>query len=304
MLYPNFNDLVALKDRKLDFFLPSCRSIKSMVHGNHSSSFRGQGLEFDSVREYVLGDDIRNIDWRVTARTGSPHLKLFKENRERQILIAIDMNSTMRFGTKKTFKSVQAARIAAILGWRGLDAQDPVSSCLFGDISSGIYFTEPKSTRKSFYSILKLLCEPQSEQHRISLESALQPLSQTASSGALVYLISDFMDINQGLEQNPSMSRLRKKCDVVFISVNDQADKTLYPVGVIGFLANLKERMMINTNDRNGREVYAAQWKENRQSLYQATSKLRIPLIEMTTESDVGSELFLGFKKMSKRKGR
>ena len=82
MLYPDFNELVALKNRKLNLKHPSNRAVKSTVSGNHHSPFRGHGLEFDSVREYVLGDDIRSIDWRVTARTGSPHLKILKESQD------------------------------------------------------------------------------------------------------------------------------------------------------------------------------------------------------------------------------
>lgn len=157
MLYPDLNDLVRFGDLKVHLMHPSCRSVKSKMSGGHRSSFRGQGLEFDSVREYVPGDDIRNIDWRVTARTGSPHLKIFKEERERSVVICVDMNATMRFGTRNTFKSVQAARIAALLGWSAIASQDRVSACFFGDIPEAIQFFGPKRTGKSFCSLLKVL---------------------------------------------------------------------------------------------------------------------------------------------------
>src|SRR5579862_7094005 len=113
MLYPDFNDLISYKERKLGKLQLARRKVSATATGNHHSPFRGQGLEFDAVREYVPGDDIRNIDWRVTARTGSPHLKVFQEERERHIVLCVDMNATMRFGTRNTFKSVQAARVAA-----------------------------------------------------------------------------------------------------------------------------------------------------------------------------------------------
>src|ERR1700722_4557819 len=128
MLYPDFNELAAFKDRRACLSHISQKAVKSIVPGNHHSPFRGQGLEFDSVRKYVPGDDIRNIDWRVTARTDSPHLKIFKEERERHILLCVDMNAAMRFGTKKTFKSIQAAHIAALLGWRGMANNDRISA--------------------------------------------------------------------------------------------------------------------------------------------------------------------------------
>jgi uncharacterized protein (DUF58 family) len=103
MLYPDFNDLISYKNRKLDKMQLARRKMIQAARGNHHSPFRGQGLDFDAVREYVIGDDIRNIDWRVTARTGSPHLKLFKEEKERHTIICVDMNSAMRFGTRNTF---------------------------------------------------------------------------------------------------------------------------------------------------------------------------------------------------------
>jgi uncharacterized protein (DUF58 family) len=304
MLYPDFNDLVAFKDRKFDLKHSSRRLVKSTVTGHHHSPFRGQGLEFDSVREYVPGDDIRNIDWRVTARTGSPHLKLFKEDRERHIVICVDMNATMRFGTKKTFKSIQAARTAAFLGWQGIANQDRVSACLFGDVPDGIQFFAPKRTRKSLCAILKMLAEPFTEQHHISLEHAFQHLDRAVHTGSLIYFISDFMNINPDFQHAMNISRLNKRCDVVFIAINDLSDKSLYPVGMMRFCAHHTEKITINTKNPTGREAYAIQWKENRQQLYDITAKLKIPLIELTTESDIHRDLILELKYIAKRKMR
>jgi uncharacterized protein (DUF58 family) len=301
MLYPDFNDLVACKDRKSTLLHPLNRSVKTIAPGNHHSPFRGQGLEFDSVREYVPGDDIRNIDWRVTARTGSPHLKLFKEERERPIIICIDMNAAMRFGTRKTFKSVQAARVAALLGWQGIAQQDRVSACLFGDVPNGIQYFAPKRSPKFFCSVLKMLAEPPAENHHIALENVLQHISPIAHTGSLVYLISDFMDIDSKHEK--VLSRLNKRCDVVFIAVNDQADKSIYPVGTVGFCTNATERNYVNTESIAGRKAYADQWKENRKKLYEITSRLKVPMVELTTESD-DNEILFGLKSIARRKKR
>src|SRR5690348_13237596 len=103
MLYPDFDELVSYKNLKVGG--APARLSQSLVAGGYRSSFRGRGLEFDSVREYVPGDDIRNIDWRVTARTGSPHLKIFQEERQRTVFLCVDTHAGMRFGTRKTFKS-------------------------------------------------------------------------------------------------------------------------------------------------------------------------------------------------------
>lgn len=304
MLYPDFNDLITFKDRKLDLKHSSRRLVKSAVAGSHHSPFRGQGLEFDSVREYVPGDDIRNIDWRVTARTGSPHLKLFKEDRERHIVICVDMNTTMRFGTKQTFKSIQAARTAALLGWRGIVNQERVSACLFGDVPGGIQFFAPKRTRKSLCAILKMIAEPFTEQHHISLEDAFQYVDRTAHTGSLIYFISDFMDINKNFQHETSMNRLSKRSDIVFIAINDQSDTSITPVGMLRFCSHYTEKITINTENPTGREAYAMQWKDNRQRLYDITARLKIPLIELTTESDIHRDLVLELKYIAKRKIR
>lgn len=296
MLYPDLHDLITYKKQLKSRSLPSFRSIKSIAPGNRVSALRGQGLEFDAVREYVPGDDIRNIDWRVTARTGAPHLKLFKEERERQLVICVDMNAGMRFGTKNTFKSVQAARIVSFLGWQGIAQQDRVSACLFGDVPHGIQYFAPKRTHSSFYTILKTLTDAPVEEHNIPLEKALEHISQNAQAGSLVYLISDFLEFEE-----TSLKRLNSKCDLLLIAVNDQADKSIYPLGRVGFCANGSE-ICIDTTVKSGREAYAAQWMVTRKRLQEIAMRFKIPLIELSTESDVRSELSLKLKNASRRK--
>lgn len=302
MLYPDFNDLISYKERKLDKMQLARRKVSATTPGNHHSPFRGQGLDFDAVREYVFGDDIRNIDWRVTARTGSPHLKLFKEEKERHIIICVDMNATMRFGTRNTFKSIQAARCASLLGWRALAHQDRISACFFGDVSGGLQYCSSKRTRQGLCMMLKTLAEPPTEQHCVSIETALQHICRVAHPGSLIYLISDFMDLSPTFAKESGLSRLNKNCDVVFISINDTADQALVPAGVIGFCGQNAEDVYINTDSIKGRETYAAQWEENRRMLNSFIASFKIPLIALSTESDIHRDLLLGLKNISKRK--
>ena len=304
MLYPDFNDLIALGDQKLKITHPSSRSVKSSVLGNHRSPFRGAGVEFDSVREYVPGDDIRNIDWRVTARIGSAHLKIFKEERERHVVICIDRNSTMRFGTKNTFKSVQAARVAALLGWSVIAAQDQLSVCFFGDVPNGVQFFPPKRTKKFFCNILKKLTEPPLENHHVRLEASLQYISQVVHTGALVYFISDFMDIDKQFQEEACISEMRKKCDVVFIGINDQTDKSIYPMGVLRLQASNLEKISVDTENLIGQKAYAALWKEHQERLKEITTRFKIPMVELMTESKVAQDLILGLKKIARGKKR
>lgn len=302
MLYPDFNDLLSYKERKFDKMQLARRKVSSTAPGNHHSPFRGQGLDFDAVREYVPGDDIRNIDWRVTARTGSPHLKLFKEEKERHTIICVDMNAAMRFGTRNTFKSIQAARCASLLGWRSLAHQDRISGCFFGDVSGGLHYFASKRTRQALCLMLKMLAEPPAEQHRVPTETALKHICKVAHPGTLIYLISDFMDLSPNFSKESGLSHLNKGCDVVFISINDAADQALVPAGVIGFCGQDAEKVYINTDSLKGRETYTAQWKENRKMLKTLTECFKIPLIELTTESDIHRDLLLGLKSIGMRK--
>ncbi len=302
MLYPDFNDLVSLGDLKSHLKHPAYKAVKSGISGNYRSAFRGQGLEFDSVREYVPGDDIRNIDWRVTARTGLAHLKVFQEERERHIVLCVDMNAAMRFGTRNTFKSVQAARIAALLGWSGIAHQDRVSACFFGDVPNGVQFFPPKRTKTSLCFMLKMLSSAPSERHNVPLKDALSVITQRAHTGSLVYLISDFMEINKDFQDESVISALRKKCDVVFISMNDPADKSIAPVGTVGFHLNDSDKVFIDTENLKGRKAYEEQWEEHERCLHRLTSQLKIPLLALSTESDVRKDLTLGLNKINRSK--
>lgn len=304
MLYPDFEDLIALKDRRSKVSRSPTRSVKTARQGNHNSPFRGQGLEFDAVREYVPGDDIRNIDWRVTARTGSPHLKLFKEERERHMTVCVDMNESMRFGTRRTFKSIQAAHIAALLGWQSLAQHDSVSGCLFGDVQGGIQYFPPKRTRQSFCAMLRMLSQAPIHRHRIPIHQPLKQLNRSITPGSLIYLISDFIDLNFHFQEESSLCLLRKSCDVVFIAVNDPADKAIPPVGTLLFSSNAGNKITIDTQDSSGRAAYANFWKAERERLYEIADKFKIPLIELTTESEIHRDLFLGLKRIAKRKMR
>lgn len=300
MLYPQFLDLVAYKHRTAAH-TSSMNRVKSTMVGDHHSPFRGQGLEFDSVRPYVPGDDIRNIDWRVTARAGTPHLKIFREERERHRLLCIDMNASMRFGTRKTFKSVQAAHAAALLGWAGLAQHDCVSGCLFGDVPQGIQLFPPKRTSSSFASLLKTLSEPTTTYHHVAMEEALEQINRAARTGSLIYLISDFMEFKRHPHLEATLSSLNQRCDMIFIAVNDPADQSLPSIGTLAFSQD-QDRVVIDTDNPSGRKAYADRWDQNRQALYHLTARYKVPLIELSTESDIKRDLLLGLKMIAYRK--
>lgn len=302
MLYPDLKDLISYKQCKRDKARHVRRKMHTHATGQAPSPFRGRGLNFDAVREYVLGDDIRNIDWKVTARTGSAHLKLFQEDKQRHTTICVDMNAAMRFGTRGTFKSIQAARCAALLGWQALHSQDRLHACLFGDVIGGLQNVAFKDTRKALSGMFKTLTQAPAETHLVSLETVLQHLCRSTRTGSLIYLISDFMDLSPALLQNLSFMRLNKRCDLVLIAINDPSDQALTSAGVVGFSGEHTNRLLINTDSLKGRAAYSAAWEANRHALKTITNRYQIPLISLTTESVIQYDLLLALKTLSRGK--
>lgn len=302
MLYPDFDELVALKSTATQLNLSSNRSVTAVAAGDHNSPFRGQGLEFEEVQEYSPGDDIRSIDWRVTARTGSPHTKVFKEERERSVIICVDSNATMRFGTKGTFKSIQAARIAALLGWQANNNRDRLGACVFGDVPEGMQFFAPNRSRKSLWAMLKQLSNQDivSQSQPVALEDTLQHLNKAAPTGALIYIISDFNSMSEDLEQQ--LGNLQKRCNVILIAVDDPADQIIPPVGTLLCSKNPQEELYVNTDSQSGRENYTQYWQKTRGQLERIASRLGISIITIATDSDVHKELVYGLKRIIKRR--
>lgn len=303
MLYPEFEELLQLGYRASNVNLMSRRKVQSITSGDHSSPFRGKGLEFEEVREYVAGDDVRNIDWRVTARTGSPHLKLFTEERERSMIICTDVNLSMRFGTRGTFKSVQAARAAALLGWAASREHNRIGGSFYGNVPGGMMFVDPSRSRRALWRILKQLCDHE-DYHKepVPLEDHLKYLTKAVPSGALVFIISDFLTPSKDLKK--ALSHLQRCADVVLVSVNDPADKLLPAIGAVEFSGDTGQRLIVNTSDKKGHISYERVWTQNRMELESIVAALGLSFIQITTNGDVYKELIGGLKRASRtRKG-
>ncbi len=302
MLYPDFQELLQLGYKASKLNLMSRRKVRSIVSGDHSSPFRGKGLEFEEVREYVAGDDVRNIDWRVTARTGVPHLKLFSEERERSVLICTDVNTAMRFGTRGTFKSIQAARAAALLGWAASRENNRIGGSLFGNVPDGMMFLEPARSRRSLWRMLKQLCE-RDDCHKepVTLEEHLRFLNKAAPAGALVFIISDFMSITETLEKR--LRDLHRKADVVLVAINDPADKLLPPVGPVVFRDERGEKIALDTSDRKGSAAYQEYWRQTRKRFEELVVSQGLGAVALSTDGDVYRDLITGLKRLGRKGG-
>lgn len=297
-LQPRLDDLLELRHQAHTLGLASHHLVNSSFSGLYASVFRGQGLNFEEVREYSEGDDIRNMDWKVTARTGEPHLKVFREERERSVMLCIDRGPHMDFGTRSTFKSVQAARAAALIGWAANGLHDRVGGLLFGSGGDNAYF-RPTKDRRALWRLLNVLTEePASgsgEAPPEVLANILQQASRALGTGGLVFVIADFNRDLEGLSKG--LSQLRQHHSVVLVPVDDPADRELPDMGNVLFRAPDGELLSVDTAEAAGREAYGRAWQQRRERLAQTASNAGCALIPLLTDQDVHRTLMLGLQR-------
>lgn len=210
--------------------------VRTHQFGGHRSAFRGRGMEFDEVRAYQPGDDIRTIDWRVTARTGKAHTKLFQEERERPVLLLVDTRRAMRFGTRDCFKSVLAARAAAVLTWVAIAGGDRVGGVVLTPFELAAF--RPERSRRRILHFIKAVAEATSQGFGLedagtmaepALSEALARLRGAARPGTLVFLASDFADFDAAAARE--LNRLGHASQVTAIFTHDPLEARLPPRG-------------------------------------------------------------------------
>lgn len=294
---PRLDDLLELRHQAHTFGLASHHLVNTTFAGTYASVFRGQGLNFEEVREYREGDDIRNMDWKVTARTNEPHLKVYREERERSVVLCVDKGPHMHFGTRSTFKYIQAARAAALLGWAANTQGDRVGGMLFGDAITGIQHYRPTKDRRALWRLLHDLAEPSNRATagEDSLERVLTRADRGAGTGALVFVIADFNERQSGLER--ALGQLTQRHTVVLIPVDDEVDKDLPAVGRVLFRAPDGQLLEIDASDPRGRDLYRSGWRERRNHLTKIASRLGITVIPIATNQDVHRCLMDGLRR-------
>ncbi|MCB1862828.1 MAG: DUF58 domain-containing protein [Gammaproteobacteria bacterium] len=295
-LHPRLDDLLELRHQARTLGLASHHLVNSSFSGLYASVFRGTGLDFEEVREYHEGDDIRNMEWKVTARTNSPHLKTFREERERSVVLCVDQGPHMSFGTRGTFKSIQAARTAALLGWAANSLNDRVGGLLFGDNASTAHHFRPTKDRRALWRLLRALSRPSegAEAVKDPLLNALQRAERGTATGSLIFIIADLNREVTSLET--TIGRLSQRHSLVLIPIDDKADHDLPDVGRALFTDHAGHLLEIETGDDAGRTAYRKSWEQNRQFLAGIANRLRIPLIPVATDDEVHQALMRGMR--------
>ena len=230
-IYVNLHQLTLLQHRARGVsFLPQ-QPVHSLLSGRHASRVRGRGLNFEEIRQYHAGDDVRTIDWKVTARLRSPHTRVYTEERDRPVLIVIDQRIGMFFGTKVNMKSVTAAQTAAMVAWQILDAKDRVGAIVFDDQS--IEVIQPNRSRNTVMRILKTLvtfnrrlsADSPAKPNAKMLGQVIQQASRLATHDFLVAVISDFHGYDETVLRH--LRRIRQHNDLIAALVHDPSASNL-----------------------------------------------------------------------------
>jgi uncharacterized protein (DUF58 family) len=244
------------------------RTVNDLMAGEYESAFKGRGMEFEEVREYRPGDDIRHIDWKVTARTGVPHVKEHREERELTVVLLVDLSSSGAFGSGERQKNEVAAEVAAVLAYTAIKSNDRVGLIVFTDHIE--CFIPPKKGRGHVWRVIREILSFQPRRRRTDLEGALEFLAKVAPRRVVAFVLSDFQD--EGFEDR--LRTAAKRHDVTAISVIDPREVELPRVGMIELEdAETGERMLVDTSDaatRSGFGQLARQDRSSRSELFRA----------------------------------
>ncbi len=265
---------------------------RAQLAGNHPSRFRGRGMDYQESRTYQPGDDIRNMDWRVTARAGRPHTKLFQEERERPVILFLDLGPGLFFATRGSLKSVVAARAATLLGWAAAAQGDRIGALLF---NGGHHELKPRRGQRGVLPLIHALLQHTdpvralaSPAHPDGLNDALVRLRRITRPGSLVFLISDFYGLDD--DTGNHLLHLRRHNDLVAIRITDPIELTPPPPGRYG-ISDGRHSGILDTRSGAGRRGYSNFFQQHRQVLQQALQKSAIPLLQLSTTDDVATAL-------------
>lgn len=289
MLIPTLEELLALRGAAHGLTLSGRRLSRAALFGVHSSAQRGRGLEFQEVRPYVAGDDPRNIDWRVTARRGRPHTKLFQEERERPVWLLADLQPGLFFGSRRQLKSAVVVRAAALLAWTASLRGDRVG----GVIGTGIAEPRILPPRSRLGGVLPLIDSLLAAQPRApgqpapgALEAVLHAAAPLIRPGSQVLAVSDFAAVSAG--QEGLWAGLAEHSDVRLYWVADPLEAQGLPAG--RFRAGLPRRLSILDGARV-RERWQQAWREREANLTRLAQRCAAPVVRLDTSESVESVL-------------
>ena len=272
------------------------RAVNASFAGQYESVFKGRGMQFDEVREYMPGDDIRTIDWNVTARTGRPYIKRYVEEREMTVMFAVDLSASGDFGTVNKMKNELAAEFCAVLAFTAAKNNDKVGLLIFTDRIE-LYIPPKKGIRHMLRLIRELLYFIM-PRRRTNIPQALDYLAKVIRKRATVFLVSDFIET----DFKKPLSLLNKRHDVIAVSVRDRAEIALPGVGLIEFAdAETGQMMLVDTSSRKFRNQYSSTSAQRFDELKNMLRTINVDCININTDKPYVQDLVRFFHMRHRR---
>lgn len=266
---------------------------RNIFAGQYHSAFKGRGMAFSEVREYQYGDDIRDIDWNVTARYNKPFIKVFEEEREMTVMLMIDVSGSLDFGTEQSFKRDVVTEMAATLAFSAIQNNDKIGVIFFSNKIEK--FIPPKKGRKHILYIIRELIDFKPESNQTDLALVLKFLTNAIKKRCTAFLISDFIDVH---DYDNAMTIANKKHDLVALQVYDKLDTELPSVGLMKVLdSETGDELWIDTSSKQVRKDYKKYFQKQQYQVQQTFNKSRVDNVSLTTDEDYVKALLTLFQK-------
>ena len=281
------------KVRKIEI---KTRGLSSNIFaGQYHSAFKGRGMAFSEVREYQFGDDVRDIDWNVTARFHRPYVKVFEEERELTVMLLIDVSGSLEFGTQVQLKKDMVTEIAATLAFSAIQNNDKIGVIFFSDKIEK--YIPPKKGRKHILYIIREMLDFHPESRKTDVKLAVEFLTSVIKRRCTAFMLSDFYSFNDFTQ---ALTICNRKHDVVAIQVYDQRAKTLPDVGLMKVRdAETGHEMYIDTSSKKLRRAHTAYWMNRQQQLKDSFTKSNVDSVSIATNDDYVKQLLMLFRMRS-----
>ena len=255
---------------------------QNIFAGQYHSAFKGRGMAFAEVREYQFGDDVRDIDWNVTARFRKPYVKVFEEERELTVMLLVDVSGSLDFGTRSRMKSEMATEIAATIAYSAIQNNDKIGVVFFSDRIEK--YIPPKKGRKHILYIIREMLDFKPESRKTDIGGAMEFFTRVMKRRTTAFVLSDFYDRHDFFKQ---MQIANNKHDVMAIQVYDKWAKALPDVGLVKVVdAESGHEMYVDTSSKKVRVAHARYWIERQQMLKDTLSRATVDWVSVATEDD------------------
>ncbi|MFO7940268.1 MAG: DUF58 domain-containing protein [Bacteroidales bacterium] len=271
---------------------------RNIFAGEYHSAFKGRGMAFSEVREYQYGDDIRNIDWNVTARFNHPYIKMYEEERELTVMLLIDVSNSRVFGSHSQLKKNMITEIAAVLAFSAIQNNDKIGVIFFSDTIEK--FIPPKKGKSHILRIIRELITFYPENNKTNVGEAIRFLTNAIKKRCTAFIISDFMDTDDNLQPRfeDALKIGNKKHDVISLQVYDERETHLPDVGLLQLKdAETGKLQWVDTSRKQVRNEYQQWWKESSVLLNQTMAKAGVDFQRIRTDQDYVKPLMKLFKK-------